>query len=94
MQMSQLRAIIWKQWKVPSKREWGLEKLGIKKWQAHTLSYCKGYWSISRLPQIKKAISKKRLIRRWLVSPLDYYFERHALKLNSTAVCRTARTVV
>lgn len=80
--MSQMRVIIWKQWKVPSKREWGLRVLGIKKWQAHALSYCKGYWNTARLPQIKKAISKERLIKRGLVSPLDYYLERHALRLN------------
>lgn len=28
---SRLRMIIWKMWKVPSKRQWGLQKLGINK---------------------------------------------------------------
>ena len=32
---TQIRVIIWKQWKVPSKREWGLLKLGVPKWLAH-----------------------------------------------------------
>lgn len=76
-----MRVIIWKQWKVPKKREWGLKKLGIKPWQAHMLSYVKGYMKPVRLAPIKKAISKERLTRRGLVSPLDYYLERHALKL-------------
>lgn len=77
-----VRVIIWKQWKVPKKREWGLKKLGVKLWQAHRMSYIKGYMKAVRLPQIKKAISKERLTRRGLVSPLDYYLERHALKLS------------
>lgn len=74
--------IIWKQWKVQKKREWGLKKLGVKPWQAHEMSYIKGYMKVARLPQIKKAISKDKLTRRGLVSPLDYYLERHALKLS------------
>ena len=78
----QMIVIIWKQWKVPSKREWGLKKLGIKAWIAHEMSYIKGYMKVAHLPQIKKAISKERLTRRGLVSPMDYYLERHALKLN------------
>ena len=77
-----IRVVIWKQWKVPKKREWGLKKLGVKPWQAHMMSYIKGYMKAVRLPQIKKAISKERLTRRGLVSPLDYYLERHALKLS------------
>ena len=77
-----MRVIIWKQWKVPKKREWGLKKLGVKPWQAHMLSYLKGYMKTVRLAPIKKAISKERLTRRGLVSPLDYYLERHALKLS------------
>ena len=28
---TRLRVIIWKQWKVPKKRQWGLQKLGIEK---------------------------------------------------------------
>lgn len=75
--MTQIRVVIWKQWKVPSKREWGLVKLGIKKWIAHEMSYVKGYYKAARLPQIKRAISKEILTRRLnLVSPLDYYLEK------------------
>lgn len=78
-----IRVIIWKQqWKVPKKREWGLKKLGVKPWLAHEISYIRGYMKATRIPQIKKAISKERLTRRGLISPLDYYLERHALKLS------------
>ncbi len=80
--MVQMRVIIWKQWKVPKKREWGLKKLGVKPWIAHEQSYIKGYMKAVRLPQIKKAISKEKLTKRGLVSPLDYYLKQHTLKLN------------
>lgn len=78
----QMIVIIWKQWKVPSKREWGLKKLGVKGWVAHEMSYIKGYMKVAHLPQIKKAISKEILTKRGLISPMDYYLEKHALKLN------------
>jgi len=77
-----LRIVIWKQWKVPKKRKWGLKKLGVNAWQAHMTSYRKGYVKVVRTPPVNKAISKEKLARRGLVSPLDYYLERHALKLN------------
>ena len=80
--MVQMRVIIWKQWKVPKKREWGLKKLGVKPWIAHEQSHIKGYMKAVRLPQIKKAISKEKLTKRGLVSPLDYYLRQHTLKLN------------
>ena len=78
----QMRIIIWKQWKVPKKREWGLKKLGVKPWIAHEQSYIKGYMKAVRLPQIKKALSKEKLTKRGLVSPLEYYLKQHTLKLN------------
>ena len=33
------KIIIWKQWKVPSKRQWGLQKLGINKDLARVTAY-------------------------------------------------------
>ena len=80
--MVQMRVIIWKQWKVPKKREWGLKKLGVQPWIAHELAHIKGYMKAVRLPQIKKAISKEKLTKRGLVSPLAYYLKQHTLKLN------------
>ena len=37
----QMRIIIWKQWKVPKKREWGLKKLGVNPRIAHEQSHIK-----------------------------------------------------
>ncbi len=41
-----------------------------------------------------RAISEEKLAQKGLVSCLDYYIERHDLKLKRTAVYGTVRTVV
>lgn len=90
-----LRKVIWKQWKTPKKRAWGLRKLGIDNDLAKLTAYCGDrYEWVVRKTCVARAISKDILIRRGLVSPLDYYLQRHVLKTNQTAVCRTACTVV
>ncbi len=33
-----IRVIIWKQWKMAKKREWGLLKRGVEKWIAHKVA--------------------------------------------------------
>lgn len=77
-----MRVIIWKQWKVRKKRAWGLTKLGINPWQAKlTAGVGDRYMVVSNHPAVKKAISKEILTKRGLVSTLDYYLEKHALKL-------------
>ena len=80
---TRLRIIIWKQWKVPSKRQWGLQKLGINKDLARLTSYCgdRYYWVVTKTCVVR-AISKDVLAKAGLVSCLDYYLERHALKLS------------
>ena len=79
---TRIRVIIWKQWKVPSKRQWGLQKLGISKDLARVTAYCgnRYYW-IATKTCVSRAISKSVLAKARLVSCLDYYVERHALKL-------------
>ena len=79
---TRLRVIIWKQWKVPSKRQWGLQKLGIGKDLAKLTSYCGNHyqWVVTKTCVVR-AISKEKLAQAGLVSCLDYYLERHALKL-------------
>ena len=79
---TRLRVIIWKQWKVPKKRQWGLQKLGIGKDRARLTSYYgdRYYW-IATKTCVTRAISKDVLSRAGLISCLDYYNERHALKL-------------
>lgn len=78
-----LRIIIWKQWKKPSKREWGLKKLGIDKGLAKTTANMGDHymWIVTRTC-VSRAISKEKLTKKGLVSCLDYYLKRHALKLS------------
>lgn len=79
---TRLRVIIWKQWKVPSKRQWGLQKLGVNKDFARLTSYVgdRYQWVVTKTCVVR-AISKEKLSKAGLVSCLDYYNERHALKL-------------
>lgn len=79
---TRIRIIIWKQWKVPTKRQWGLRKLGIGNDLARLTAYCgnRYFWVCTRTCVVK-AISKEILERAGLISCLDYYNERHALKL-------------
>lgn len=73
-----LRVIIWKQWKTAKKRIWGLTKLGINTRQAKLMSGFKNrYMVVSKMPAIKKAISKEKLTKRGLVSVFDYYQKVH-----------------
>jgi len=69
-----IRVIIWKEWKVPKKREWGLLKLGIDKDLARLTAYCgdRYQWVVTKTC-VGRAISKEKLTRRGLVSLEDYY---------------------
>lgn len=80
---TRLRVVLWKQWKVPSKRQWALQKLGVNKDLARLTSYCgdRYYW-VTTKTVVVKAISKEKLALAGLVSPLDYYLKQHTLKLN------------
>lgn len=79
---TRLRVIIWKQWKVPKKRQWGLQKLGIGKDLARLTAYCgdRYQWIVTKTCVVR-AISKEKLSQAGLVNCYDYYMERHALKL-------------
>ena len=79
-----IRVIIWKQWKVPSKREWGLKKLGVNKDLARLTAYCgnRYQWVVTKTCVVR-AISKEKLTKKGLVSCIDYYdSRRHNLGLN------------
>ena len=78
-----LRKVIWKQWKTPQKRAWGLRKLGVDNDLAKLTSYCgdRNEWVV-RKTCVARAISEEILTRRGLVSCLDYYLIRHSLKTN------------
>ena len=78
-----LRKVIWKQWKTPRKRAWGLRKLGICNDLAKLTSYSGDrYEWVVRRTCVVRAISKDVLARRGLVSCLDYYAISHSLKTN------------
>lgn len=77
---TRLRVVIWKMWKVPLRRQWGLQKLGIKKdWARPTAYLGSRYQLVATKTCAKLAISKKRLTQAGLVSCLDYYLEKHSL---------------
>ncbi len=78
-----LRIVIWKQWKVPSRRQWGLQKLKVNKDLAKLTSYVgdRYYWVVTKTCVVR-AISKKHLQKAGYVSLLDYYNMRHKLKMN------------
>lgn len=72
-----LRIIIWKQWKVPSKRQWGLEKLGIDKDKARQTAYMGDHYQfVCTKLCVRNAISKEKLAHKGLVDPLDYYLKK------------------
>lgn len=72
-----LRTIIWKQWKVPSKRQRGLEKLGIDKDKARQTAYMGDHYQfVCTKLCVRNAISKEKLARKGLVDPLDYYLKK------------------
>lgn len=71
-----IRVIIWKQWKVASKREWGLLKLGVPKWIAHKVAnWGNHYQFVAQKSVLKRVISKEILTKRGLVSIYDYYLK-------------------
>ena len=71
-----IRCIIWKQWKVPKKRIWGLQKLGANIDQAKAIAYSrKSYWNSSLFINIY--ITNDKLKQKGLVFPLDHYVKVH-----------------
>ncbi|WMM26559.1 group II intron maturase-specific domain-containing protein [Tissierella sp. MB52-C2] len=65
---TRLRMIIWKIWEVPSKRQWGLQKLGVNKDLARLTSYCGDrYYFVVTKTCVVRAISKDILTQRGLI---------------------------
>ena len=78
-----IRIIIWKQWKTPQKRKWGLLKLDCPEWIANKISqWGDHYHFVATKSGIAKVITKEILNKRGLLSCLDYYNEKHSLKFN------------
>jgi len=75
---TRIRVIIWKQWKIPTKRECGLKKLGMNQELAHNLANTrKGYQQICNSQWMNFAINIERLKKRGLVFLLDQYQKVH-----------------
>ena len=75
---TRIRAIIWKQWKVLTKKEKALKQLGVKPDIAHNLANTrKGYQLVSKTDWMKFAINIERLRKRGLVFLLDQYTKVH-----------------
>ena len=71
---TRIRTIIWKQWKVPTRKEKALIKLGIERKLAHNIANTrKGYQLICKTDWLKFAINNERLRKRGLVFLLDQY---------------------
>ncbi len=82
---TRFRILIWKQWKVPSKRQWGLQKLGVDKDLARLTSYCgnRYMWVVTKTCVVR-AISEVVLNKRGLINCEAYYSEAHQRKLQPT----------
>ena len=71
---TQVRVIIWKQWKKSSRRLWGLLKLGVAEWIAcKVANWGNHYQFVATKSVLARAISKEKLTKRGLVSLSDYY---------------------
>ena len=61
---------------MPTKRLWGLLKLGVPDWLAHKVAYWgKHYQLVATKSVLARAISKEKLTKRGLVSLSDYYLK-------------------
>ena len=75
---TRIRTIIWKQWKVPTRKEKALIKLEIERKLAHNIANTrKGYQLICKTDWLKFAINNERLRKRGLVFLLDQYTKVH-----------------
>jgi group II intron reverse transcriptase/maturase len=69
-----IRMCIWKQWKTPQRREWGLRKLGMKPFWAHVNANSrKGIMAIASSGIMKRTVTNDVLKRKGLLSLADHY---------------------
>jgi len=72
-----LRVVIWKQWKVPSKRYYSLRKLGATDRSARIAFSGKGYQVLCKSPTIHSTLTNKRLEQRGLITLSSHYDRVH-----------------
>lgn len=92
-----IRAIIWKQWKSITKREWGLIKLGCPRSKAHSYACARQGYTRCASTFLNKYIRNEHLQKKGLTS-IEEYFSMVSNwfneQLRRTAWCRTACRVV
>ena len=70
---TRMRIVIWKQWKTGEKRYWGLRKLGAPKWMAQQSAGFGGHYQAVAKTAGLRLINKEILVKRGLLSCVDYY---------------------
>lgn len=69
-----IRMCIWKQWKTPQRREWGLKKLGMNSFWAHVdANSRKGIMAIASSGIMTTTVTNEILKRKGLLSLADHY---------------------
>ena len=75
------RMYIWKQWKKPRTKYRNLLKLGMPEKYAWMAAMSrKGYWFMSGVSTVERAISNERLVRAGYYSILEAYESVHSVK--------------
>lgn len=75
---TRIRICIWKQWKTPQRRRWGLRKLGVPEERAYMWSYSrKGYACVASSPIMAHTVTKSILSKKGLLSLADQYASVH-----------------
>ena len=73
-----IRMCIWKQWKTPQRREWGLRKLGMNPFWAHlNANSRKGIMAIASSGIMNRTVTNDVLKRKGLLSLADHYQSVH-----------------
>ena len=73
-----IRMCIWKQWKTPQRREWGLRKLGMNAFWAHVNANSrKGIMAIASSGIMNRTVTNDVLKRKGLLSLADHYQSVH-----------------
>lgn len=76
---ARIRMCIWKQWKTPQKREWGLKKLGMKPFWAHVNANSrKRIMAIATSGIMSHTVTNEVLKLKGLLSMADHYQSVHS----------------
>lgn len=73
-----IRMCIWKQWKTPQRRRWGLRKLGVPEWVAYRQSYSRKGCMANAQGTLCSVVTKQILCKKGLLSLADHYQLMHS----------------